>query len=185
MYQGYRTIFWGFVFITFHINLGSIQILPGFVGCLIMAYGVGLLVRQYSCEPFRKALITAYFLAFISFISMFTELAAYQSVLLSFFPVVYAAGELTFCYYLFTGGKEQLTQADMEDRAKELEAVIATLLILYIIFTIVECFSIALLAQMMLGIAAIFGLILRLCVMVQLRKLMKAQPSLNTEEEME
>ncbi len=177
MYQGYHRIFWGLIFITFHINLGSLQILPGFVGCLVIVSGAGLLVGQHSSELFRKTLITAWFLAFISLCLSLTGWMHYQSLWLSFFPVAFAAGEFAFCYYLLEGGRQQLIEAGEEAMASELEGQVFTLLMIYVIFIILECIGIALNHQSMLIMVAIFGLLPRILVMAKLRKLMNVQPS--------
>lgn len=46
--SGYNRMFWGMVFIIFHINLGPIDILPSFVGYMLIYSGLNILSSQHK-----------------------------------------------------------------------------------------------------------------------------------------
>lgn len=50
MNNGYKKIFWGFVFATFHINLGAIQIVPTFIGYIIIYLGIEKIAKDYNLK---------------------------------------------------------------------------------------------------------------------------------------
>lgn len=53
MYElGYNRLFWGMIFIIFNINIGFINILPNFVGYLLIYSGLKILSTQH--EIFNK-----------------------------------------------------------------------------------------------------------------------------------
>lgn len=47
MYEsGYNKLFWGMIFIIFNINIGPINLLPNFIGYVLIFSGLGILVNQ-------------------------------------------------------------------------------------------------------------------------------------------
>lgn len=68
MYDGYSRIFWGIFITTFHINLGPIKILPGFVGFLIIASGLEDLYGESKLESFKRVKSFAQITASLSLI---------------------------------------------------------------------------------------------------------------------
>ena len=48
MTTGYNKIFWGFIFLIFHINLGSIKLLPDFISYIIIYFGIKELLEEYK-----------------------------------------------------------------------------------------------------------------------------------------
>ena len=53
MEAGYKKIFWGFLITIFNINLGTINILPDFVGYYIMGSGTYKIYEQYENGNFK------------------------------------------------------------------------------------------------------------------------------------
>ena len=76
MYQGYNRVFWGILFITFHINLGPIRILPAFVGYLFISSGINILYENTKIAQFKNSQILAVVLAIKSIIFGIIELVS-------------------------------------------------------------------------------------------------------------
>ena len=66
MEQSYKKIFWGFLITIFDINLGPVNILPDFLGFIIISSGLGELITAYENTNFKTAKKTTNFLAFYS-----------------------------------------------------------------------------------------------------------------------
>ena len=66
MEQSYKKIFWGFLITIFDINLGPVNILPDFLGFLIISSGLMELITAFENINFKTAKRTANFLAFYS-----------------------------------------------------------------------------------------------------------------------
>ncbi len=80
MFSGYRLIFWGIFFISFHINLGNLQLLPNFIGWAMIAGGVGRLRNRQPSESFHKASILAFIAVIYSVITFLTDFAGSQAL---------------------------------------------------------------------------------------------------------
>jgi hypothetical protein len=49
MYEsGYNKLFWGMIFIIFNINIGIINLLPNFIGYILIFSGLGILSEQHD-----------------------------------------------------------------------------------------------------------------------------------------
>ena len=46
--KGYKLLFWGMIFLTFNINLGFINILPDFLGYILIYSGLNILSSQHK-----------------------------------------------------------------------------------------------------------------------------------------
>ncbi|MCB2307466.1 hypothetical protein LGL08_15615 [Clostridium estertheticum] len=55
--RGYKRLFWGMLFIIFDINLGSINIMPDFIGYIFIYSGLNVLVSQH--KGYEKAKVPA------------------------------------------------------------------------------------------------------------------------------
>lgn len=76
MREGYKKIFWGFIFVTIHINLGCIQILPNFIGYMLIYYGIKRLNADNNInalEDSSKYCLSLVIMSLISFILSFTN----------------------------------------------------------------------------------------------------------------
>ncbi len=93
MAKGFRRCFWGVLLLAFHINLGSIPILPDFVGYLFLISGVNCLRERAVAPGLRRAGIYGRILCFLSVLELFSpfflpsNLAAIPFAL----PLVYGA----------------------------------------------------------------------------------------------
>ena len=62
--KGYKRLFWGMVFISFNINIGFINILPGFIGYISIYSGLCILSSQYKL--YEKGKIPAVILTLLT-----------------------------------------------------------------------------------------------------------------------
>lgn len=65
MYEpAYNKLFWGMMFIVFNINLGPINIMPNFIGYMLILSGLNILANQQS--QFEKGKTPAFILILLS-----------------------------------------------------------------------------------------------------------------------
>lgn len=70
MIKGYKKVFWGTILKVFHFNIGQMEILPEFIGILIVSSGIRELLDSYDNLNLRIALKINNIKAFISFITV-------------------------------------------------------------------------------------------------------------------
>lgn len=68
MYDGYNKIFWGAVITSFNINLGPINILPNFIGFLMIVSGLNTLYKISSFVMYKNISTMGMIVALMSFI---------------------------------------------------------------------------------------------------------------------
>jgi len=107
MVAGLAKIFWGIFIMSVHLNLGSIQILPPFVGLLFIASGAKSLQEETKEGFFQKAytvaIITSFFSLFGSLGTVAYYLSLYGPVLETLWLMVYSVLEVTTFFYLLSG----------------------------------------------------------------------------------
>lgn len=81
MEAGYKKIFWGFLITIFNINLGTINILPDFVGYYIMGSGTYKIYEQYENGNFKTANIIANILMSYSLVYGIVEYAIKNNII--------------------------------------------------------------------------------------------------------
>jgi hypothetical protein len=179
MDKGYHKIFWGLILLSFHINLGPIQIVPGFVSWIIILTGIEILQQGFESQGFNEGSRYAKILLFISIvgglISLFGGNALNNSVLYSYLPIVTITFELLFAYKILEGSIEALkaNDTDTEIKVLELENNQKVYTILHTIgvvgFTIAITFNI----RWLLTIIAIYALFIRFFLMGIINSLKK------------
>lgn len=55
MHKGFKKIFWGIFIATFNFRIGSIKILPSFIGFFIIMNGMNILFKSTSIKKFDSA----------------------------------------------------------------------------------------------------------------------------------
>jgi hypothetical protein len=63
--SGYNKLFWGMMFIIFHINLGPISVLPSFIGYMVIYSGLNILSSQH--KVYEKGKIPSIVLIVLTF----------------------------------------------------------------------------------------------------------------------
>ncbi len=165
MFSGYRLIFWGIFFISFHINLGNLQILPNFIGWAMIAGGVGRLRNRQPSENFHKASILAFIAVIYSIITFLTEFAGSQALdfnpYLLFTMMFISIVELLTEYFIIKGSAEYLYNCGNIEFADDLAGRFRNYLIIDILLLIAVLISFTLYSPA-ITIYAIFGLLLRI-----------------------
>ena len=185
MINGYRVIFWGIFFITFHINLGPIAILPAFVGYMIVSRGINHLLEEFASPYFRKARNTSTLLTILGVISFVLIWAPQQpSIAMSYSPLIFSVLELFLVYFILEGSIEHFIVMGCRDRAKDYRNEQRTYTVIMTIYIIGMCIAITLVETSFALAMILIGVFLRLWLMVMLGRLKRVQlekPEVTTE----
>lgn len=175
MFDGYRIIFWGIFFVTFHINLGSIPILPTFVGYIMVSRGIGHLIEETNSKHFEKARGVAFWLTLLGVVSFLFLWTPYQSGLFSYFSVVFSVLELSLVSYILEGGIEYLHGKGRSNLVNDYRAEQKSYTILQTIFIISSVVAITIADATISFVVILFGLFLRIWFMAMLGRLKRNQ----------
>ena len=113
MNSGYNKIFWGFIFLIFHINLGSIKLLPDFISYMVIYFGIKELIDQYKLESLKQSANCASILIFIAFIKLLITFSISSEMINNiYFNIiwmnVFNIVEIIMIYKLLVGSSEIL-----------------------------------------------------------------------------
>lgn len=176
---GYRRIFWGMFFSTFHFNLGFIEIIPSFIGLLMVCSGIKELLKDYEYESFEKALkyisIQA-LMSFIDFVLPFIGLAAiFGNLLLSL--IWFNIGsilEILGIVKLLEGSSEILSERLIcEDEAIEYRNKIDKYVVIYSIVIVLANINFIFMNNMMGALIAVGAIATKIWIMFSFKKLSK------------
>lgn len=175
MYRGYQTIFWGIFLASFHINLGSLKIIPAFAAWFIVSVGIKKLNEANESVYFTKAVFFADMAVILSIISGVLSLiwqGSSSSILMTLvWPVAFGVVELLTEYTLLTGSIESLLVSDKMNFAVEYTKKTQTYSIFFIILIIIESISLTFLINEFIIITAVYGIILRIAYMIMMGNL--------------
>ncbi len=172
MFEGFRIIFWGIFFITFHINLGPIAILPAFVSYMIVSRGIDHLQKEFASPYYHKARITSMLLTILgvfSFLLIWTP--QQQSIPMSYYPLLFSVLELFLVYYILEGSIEKLIAMDSKDLADDYRSEQRTYTVFMTIYIIGMCIAITIAEDTFAFVMILIGIFLRLWLMVMLGRL--------------
>lgn len=115
MKKGYKKIFWGFIFMTFHINIGRVPIIPNFISYIIIYCGIKNIVENYNLRSFKIASNFCIGLAVLSFFSLIIEVQPNGIIENNiFFKIiwmnVFGILEMIMVYMLLCGNMEILKE---------------------------------------------------------------------------
>lgn len=103
MEKGYSNIGLGLILATFHINLGTLPIVPTYIGWILVAMGVDTLVKaekkvlMYKSKTWSEVLV---FINVLVFIGSVIDSSIGDSYLLT---IIVSIFELLFIYYFLSG----------------------------------------------------------------------------------
>ena len=176
MFEGFRSIFWGIFFITFHINLGPIAILPAFVGYMIVSRGIDQLQAEFTSPYFRKARITSMLLTILGVISfLLIWVIQQQSIFMDYYPLLFSVLELFLVYYILEGSIEKFKAMDNKALAGDYHSEQRTYTVFMTIYIIGMCIAITIVGTAFAFAMILIGLFLRLWLMMMLGRLKRAQ----------
>lgn len=115
MELGYKRIFWGFFFATFHLNIGPIQVFPDIIGWFIVAFGIAILNSNYECNEWEKAL---FFNKIIIVVLLIAHLLTWAGITaLTIFPfsqILTGILILLISYYILEGARLYYESRELE-----------------------------------------------------------------------
>jgi hypothetical protein len=175
MGSGYKKILLGIFMVTFHINLGPIQIVPPVFGWLVVTFGVTELLEAFPNTPFRNggylAKAILFYTLITSVVEFFNPTFFSSSSMLQFSPVIYGIIHLLFAYQILEGSILYVRSLKMEDLEKSFTTRTGTYIILYVVNMLVLSFSIAFHGSMFITMSAITGIILNIWFMMMMSEL--------------
>ncbi len=172
MSEGYRVIFWGIFFITFHINLGPLQILPAFVGYLIVSRGIDHLQREGNFPSFSKARLVSKVLTILGVVSFFLIwIPQPESIMMSFYSLLFSVLELFLVYYIMEGSIERMLAYGDGKQVDSYRSEQRAYLVFMTIYIIGICLAITFGEQTFTFLMILLGLFLRFWFMAMLGRL--------------
>ena len=150
MDQGYRKIFWGFIFVTFHLELGLLQLLPPFVGWMILVSGVGEITDRLrgssiSAKSFKQAALYGKILAGLTLIGTIGTLASGGTFLdapqLLYYPVIVVLLEIVTAYFILEGTYRVFVELAFEEKGEEMKRTLRTYLVMALSSAVIITFA--------------------------------------------
>lgn len=128
MKWGLNRIFWGFIIITFHINIGPIPVLPDFIGYILIGNGLYSIINiEGTDESFLKARKITSIMVIISVVDLLLninfEKSTAPNILMSLYGLFTSSIFYVLCYYIIKGLKEEAIKKELFDFARSLERV--------------------------------------------------------------
>lgn len=178
MFDGYNKIFWGFLIMTFHINIGVIKILPPFVGLILISSGISLLYRETQNIKFdeaKKWVLVALVSSIVSEIAGFISSGSEEqgSLIIIIWILVYFIIDLLFTFKILEASIEELDAQGYSDLAVEFIAKQKIYIILYFISSIFMIISMTYIVKSLEVIAGLIALGLRVYIIVLINRLKK------------
>jgi len=189
MVQGYRRIFWGIFFMTFHFDIGSIQILPVFVGILIIYSGIKYIGEEFECGHLLKAARFSLLAALASFIGGLMDLGLLNvsegSLVFVFWLAVISMSEILLFYYLLCGSVELLVHYQFSEMAQSYVKKTRGYLIVFALFTVFEVICFTFYFEAAFTAIAVLGILIRIWLLVIMNALKNTEYAIAEGEERE
>ena len=179
MNNGYKKILWGLIFTTFHINLGVIQILPTFVGYIIVYFGIDKIVKDYKLNSLEKSSKYCSILALMSFISVampFSGLEVNNSIFNIIWSNTFQVIELFMVYKLLEGSIEILEKSNNQ-LWSEYNKKVPVYIILYTVFIVLSNINQIFMIDGLIAGITLLALCIRIWITIVIGKLSKLQIS--------
>lgn len=165
MAKGYRLIFWGIIFISFHITLGSFQMLPNFIGWAMITSGINKMGEICKSGSFKRASVFSGIAVIYSIINLMLELGGIYSDnkawgIGAWIILIYLA-ELLTDYYLIKGSAKYLNQKGNTEMAGNLIRQFRYYLIFELILITLLCYSYTFYLKSVIMYCGVLGIILR------------------------
>ena len=150
MDRGYQKIFWGLLLVTFHLNLGAIQLLPPFIGWLILISGIRELSHRFenssiATDSFHrggtiaKALVVLTLLSTIASIAIGRDIS--ESPVFMYYPMLIITLEIIVFFHVLEGTHQIFSTLGFEERALEASKKLRTYLVFALTSAILLIFA--------------------------------------------
>lgn len=133
MANGYKNIVLGLILATFHINLGTLPIVPSFIGWILVAMGVDSIAKTEEKSSFnisKKACTVLVILTLLDLIKVNLNITLGSPYMLS---TLVALIELFFVYYFFRGITQMFEVKGEIEYACENERILSGYTVLQVI----------------------------------------------------
>lgn len=150
MKSGLNKIFWGFIILTFHINIGSIPILPGFIGYIFIGVGLDAVINlKYIDTSFKKARKVTSIMVLISLVQLFVnvmggEQSTSHNIMLTIINTILMTIPYMLDYYIIEGLKEEAIEREDVETSRALSLLWDALFISLVVSFIVSSLALIL-----------------------------------------
>ena len=184
MSEGYKKVFWGFIFLTFHVKFLNIQILPTFIAYMIVYCGIKKVYEDYSLEVFRICSRLCIVLSVLSFFSLVIEVSPgwgignnvfFNLIWMNIFNVV----EIIMIY-MFLWGSSEILKGKNNILHESYSKRLIKYIILESIAVIAKNINMIFMSEILWGCALALELGLKIWIIVLSREMYKIK--LNNEE---
>ncbi len=174
MEQGFRKIFWGFLIALFNINIGTINILPDFLGYFIIGSGLMTIINGFENKSFRIAHKTANLLfVYTLLLSIFTFIGSgeitgmsilyqYKIIIDIGLSVLSSIFSLYMCFYILSGTIDLYLNRERKDQADSLEKLQRSYTLLLLIGIVLVSISFNISSAVYVGIIAIYIILVQI-----------------------
>lgn len=184
MFDGFRLIFLGLFFATFHINIGTLQILPAFVGWIIVFNGIRKIRAEFEHKAFHKASLYASGLIIHSIISFAIGFiygkSLDNSIPIIMWNVIFGLLELLLDFKILEGAITFFKSTARFELAEEFIHHLKIYICIFITNTIMIGVGATLYNNLLIGISVFLALILRIVFMVMVNRLKKESDTIST-----
>ncbi|WP_297712157.1 hypothetical protein [Clostridium sp.] len=175
MSSGYNKIFWGFIFLIFHINLGSIKLLPDFISYMVIYFGIKELLDEYKLESLKQSANCASILIFMAFIRLVINFSIGSEMINNiYFNIiwmnVFNIVEIIMIYKLLVSNNEIL-KIKNDNLYENYNNKISMYIIIASIITVVNTINMIFYSEVIGGCIVVLALALRLLIIMLVRKM--------------
>ncbi|SEN63964.1 hypothetical protein SAMN05192533_11671 [Mesobacillus persicus] len=181
LYDGFRRIFWGFIFIFLEIHIIAIDILPDPVGYYLILSGLNLMKSRYHLNV--KANYVATLLVLVSIPTVFLQNNAIDQLgsasLItgwSIYMSVIGVLNLVLAYFIFRVMISIATNRGDDHLLRRTTNTFKAYMIIMLLITFFESFAMNMTRDLLMGyvtISAIFGLTMNIILLVLLSRFSK------------
>jgi hypothetical protein len=162
---------WGLFLSTFHINVGEFQILPAFVGWLMIARAVEEIMKEYSLHAYKKAHLYASLVAIETILSFVLNLLVRNNEYIQVLTLIYMIFNLLFIYYFMGGSIEYLRIHGKHSEAEHYKGIQLFFIIFCVIIDLIGGLSLVTGSGEWNSVAGGMGLILVISLMITIKNI--------------
>ena len=166
-----KMIMWGLFLSTFHIDVGGFQILPAFVGWLMIARAVEGIMKEYSLQAFKKAHLYAGLVAIETLLSFVLNFLVSNNEYIQVLSLLYMIFNLLFIYYFIEGSLEFLRIHGKHSEAEHYKRIQLRFIIFCVIVDILGGISLVTGSGEWNSVAGGMGIILVICLMITIKNI--------------
>lgn len=174
MERGYQKIFWGLIFVTFHLEFGFLKMLPPFIGWMILISGVHEIDSKFqnssiSTESFLRALTYGRILVVLTLIDAMGTLVTGGTMMehpvFLYYPIIVIMFEAITFFFILEGTHKVFSELSFEEKKEETKTKLRTYLVMVLLstgiltFTLFFNHTVSMVIGVLLGIIAVIYLL--------------------------